>query len=836
MNGIQPRRRIPRSRIGRRSDRNRRRTPTIGPLSRIFKHRGTRRSRISASIRPKGPTIVEIARQPLFVHGAVAVLVVAVLLTLVTTWTRSNSRVWPGEVATDSLVNPVAFSVLDSVETERRRTDARQASPRFYIADATYLADLRAKLMGLPVAARAKVTVDEVGEELQARFGLTDTSLTLLQKYQTPDGVTPTWRESVDEFIVALWNFEPLLETLEFQRFSTTPTRRVLPPPPIETTIPKPAEPKPGPDDAPATAEDEPTAEAVAPIADRSTAVTVDRAIELVPDEMTSTVRKNLIKLARYSGFPRDAAEIVVAAIINRPGPTVLFDPASTSLAADEAASRVADVFTEHAAGELIYARGDVLDTDTIELASLVLVNAIEAGGFEGTWSRVAGWMFLAFVVTVLLAGHGVTFYSRIARSTTRLVVVLLMLVGTTALASFFAVAFPRLAPFGAALAISILAITLTLAYDRRIAIFAGLLGAVCVTIAVGASTAYAIALLAVSSTLAFQLEEIPNRGAFVRASVVSSGVAALVLLSQGLATIPLGTDGAFTQAIVRAAFGCAGTLFAGFLMLGIMPSIEKLFDITTGLTLAELRDTRQPLLRELQSRAPGTYNHSLAVASIAENASEAIGADSRLVYVGGLYHDVGKLNKPEYFIENQGGGSNKHNKLSPAMSLLVIIGHVKDGLELAQEYGLPKSLRHFIESHHGTSLVEYFFHAAKEKAADEGGEVDEFEFRYPGPKPRTREAAILLLCDGIESATRAMGDPTPSRIESLVRRMCRRRLDDGQLDDSNLTFRELRVIEDSIIKSLCAIYHSRIAYPGGREERDNREEGEVLASVGTGN
>ena len=125
-----------------------------------------------------------------------------------------------------------------------------------------------------------------------------------------------------------------------------------------------------------------------------------------------------------------------------------------------------------------------------------------------------------------------------------------------------------------------------------------------------------------------------------------------------------------------------------------IMPTIEQLFDITTGLALAELRDTRQPLLRELQSRAPGTYNHSLAVASIAENAAEAIGADSRLVYVGGLYHDVGKLNKPEYFIENQGGGDNKHDKLSPAMSLLVIIGHVKDGLELAQEYGLPRVLQ----------------------------------------------------------------------------------------------------------------------------------------------
>ena len=254
------------------------------------------------------------------------------------------------------------------------------------------------------------------------------------------------------------------------------------------------------------------------------------------------------------------------------------------------------------------------------------------------------------------------------------------------------------------------------------------------------------------------------------------------------------------------------------------MPTIEQLFDITTGLALAELRDTRQPLLRELQSRAPGTYNHSLAVASIAESAAESIGADSRLVYVGGLYHDVGKLNKPEYFIENQIGGDNKHDKLSPAMSLLVIIGHVKDGLELAQEYGLPRVLRHFIESHHGTSLVEYFFHAAREAAADEGEEVEEFSYRYPGPKPRTKEAAILLLCDGIESAARTMKDPTPSRIETLVRTMSRRRLDDGQLDESDLTFSDLRVIEDSIIKSLCAIYHSRIVYPGGREEKDERE------------
>ncbi|MFB0986237.1 MAG: hypothetical protein QMB94_08045, partial [Phycisphaerales bacterium] len=352
--------------------------------------------------------------------------------------------------------------------------------------------------------------------------------------------------------------------------------------------------------------------------------MTVQRAIELVPDGMTTRVRQSLIKLARYSGFPRDAAEIVIAAIINRPSPTVLFDPAATTLAADEAADRVADVFIEHSAGEVIYARGDVLDASRIELGGLALANALQEGGIRGTWSRIAGWMFLALVVVVLLAGHGTAFYPRIARSTPRLTAVLLLLVGCTALGTFFAVAFPRLTPFGATLAISILAITLTLAYDRRIAIFAGLLGSVSISVAIGGQTIYAIALLTASSCLAFQLKEIPNRGTFVRASVLSGIATVVVFLAQGLAAIPLDTPGAPMQVMVQAVLAGAGTLFAGFFMLCIMPSIEKLFDITTGLTLAELRDTRQPLLRELQSRAPGTYNHSLAVASIAENASEA--------------------------------------------------------------------------------------------------------------------------------------------------------------------------------------------------------------------
>ena len=790
-------------------------------------------------MRPKPPSLTEIVRQPLFLNGGIAILVTACLLTMIVAWGRTQPRAWVGQVATDSLVNPRAFSVLDLTETERRKSEARRVAPRFYQADGAVLEELRAKIAGLPVAVRSVVVLDDIDAELRSRFDLSDGSLSILQRYAGAEGPEPSasWRDWTDEFIRALWREEPLLEPQQFQKFSTVTSRRVIPPE-LNTPVLPPGAPS---EETGAAATESTPVEterdrAIEIATGRLDSFNIDRAVDLAPDAIETRVRPAVIRLARFSGFPRDAAAIVANAIVSRPTPTAIFAPVATSEAADLAAARIAAVEITYPAGEVIYARGDVISAGNINIAQQALQHAFTARTIEGAWGQVPGWLLLAIVVVVLLAGHGVIFYPRIARSTARLSVVLGMLVAATGLGTFFAVAFPRLGTFGGALAVSILSIALALAYDRRIAIFASVLAAIALTVATGAAPSTTIALLTTGAGFAALLASIPSRGAFVRASVISGLITSVVFLAAGLSTTPLGADGAILQVVASSVLAGAGAVTAGFVMLGIMPSIEQLFDITTGLALAELRDTRQPLLRELQSRAPGTYNHSLAVASIAENAAEAIGADSRLVYVGGLYHDVGKLNKPEYFIENQGGGDNKHDKLSPAMSLLVIVGHVKDGLELAQEYGLPKVIRHFIESHHGTSLVEYFFHAAREQAANEGGEVEEFDYRYPGPKPQTRETAILLICDGIESAARAMSDPTPSRIEALVRRISRRRLEDGQLDDSDLTFRDLHVIEDSIIKSLCAIYHSRIAYPGSREERESdRDEIRAPAGAETG-
>lgn len=271
-----------------------------------------------------------------------------------------------------------------------------------------------------------------------------------------------------------------------------------------------------------------------------------------------------------------------------------------------------------------------------------------------------------------------------------------------------------------------------------------------------------------------------------------------------------------FLMLLLGAAWFGFCSVLAGVLMTGLLPFVERMFDVQTDISLLELGDVQHPLLQELVRRAPGTYNHSINVASIAETAAEAIEANGLLVRVGAYFHDIGKMLKPAYFVENQGPDGNRHESLQPAMSTLVIIAHVKDGADLARRHHLPQSIIDFIEQHHGTTLVEYFYRreAQRLKEDPDAGELDETTFRYPGPKPQTKEAAVLMLGDVVESASRALVDPTPARIESLVHDLAMKRLLDGQFDECGLTLSELKTIEDSLVKSLTAVYHGRVKYP----------------------
>ena len=276
--------------------------------------------------------------------------------------------------------------------------------------------------------------------------------------------------------------------------------------------------------------------------------------------------------------------------------------------------------------------------------------------------------------------------------------------------------------------------------------------------------------------------------------------------------------------------FGFVNCLFSGIFALGMLPLLEGLSGIITPYGLAELGDANQPLLKRLQFEAPGTFSHSMMLSTLAEAAAEAIGANAALARVGSLYHDVGKLKRPLFFIENQNyyGIENPHCKLNPRLSKMVIISHVKDGLELADEYKLPDIIKNFIAQHHGTTLASYFYtQAVKQEGMDN---VDQDKFRYSGPKPQTKETAIVMIADTVESASRTLKEYSQEGLETFINKLIVEKLNDGQLSECPLSLKDLKIIAETFGKSLRAIHHQRIKYHDNiLEELEKRAKTNVI-------
>ncbi len=282
-------------------------------------------------------------------------------------------------------------------------------------------------------------------------------------------------------------------------------------------------------------------------------------------------------------------------------------------------------------------------------------------------------------------------------------------------------------------------------------------------------------------------------------------------------------------------AVGCsfAGGLLAVAIVTSLLPLLENLLGVTTDQRLLELSNQNLPLLKRLSLEAPGTYQHSLAVSNLVEAGADAVGANALLLRVCAYYHDIGKLVKPQYFVENQ-RGINPHDELSPSMSSLVIQSHVKEGIEMAHEAKLPMPIRQGIATHHGTKLIRYFFHKAEELAEGKKTEVRESDYRYPGPKPNTKELGILLLADAVEAAARTIEQPTPTRLQGMIKRIFDDALEDGQLDDSELTFSELDKVASAFLWVLTNMYHHRIDYPGFDFNRRNQPREPRSVQLGT--
>ncbi|MBE6064612.1 MAG: HD family phosphohydrolase [Clostridium cochlearium] len=269
---------------------------------------------------------------------------------------------------------------------------------------------------------------------------------------------------------------------------------------------------------------------------------------------------------------------------------------------------------------------------------------------------------------------------------------------------------------------------------------------------------------------------------------------------------------------VKKAGFSLVGSILSGVFTIGFLPFFESTFDIVTTIKLLELSNPNNPLLKRLLMEAPGTYHHSVLVGNLAEMAAEQVGGSPVLARVASYYHDIGKIKRPYFFKENQLGNDNPHDKINPNLSTLIITAHVKDGIELAEEYKIPKVIRDIIEQHHGTTLVKYFYITMK-NSMENPEEIKEEDFRYPGPKPESKEAAIIMLADSVEAAVRSINDPTKGKIEEMVNNIIKGKLNEGQLDNCDLTLKDIDKIRNSFVKILLGIYHQRIEYPTDKWE-----------------
>jgi cyclic-di-AMP phosphodiesterase PgpH len=486
---------------------------------------------------------------------------------------------------------------------------------------------------------------------------------------------------------------------------------------------------------------------------------------------------------------------------------TLKSDMKETARAINAAVSAVQPVMDSYLAGATLAEAGKPLEPDQRNLLKLEYSSMLEKRPTHNMVTRAIAVTIMIFTAFVLCGIYMRYRQGGPIAGITRQVIMLLIAIATVALARWVSTDRWR----GEILPLLLFGMTTAIVYRLQFALLlTGVLSLINVT-ALGQGLPEMILLMGVATTAILNLGRIRSRSKLIFVGLFAGAVA--FLLSVGLGLID---DQPFDLTLLlHSSIVGLWTLTAGFVMTGLLPFIEQLFGILTDLSLLELGDVSHPLLQEMVRRAPSTYNHSVTVGSIAEAAADVIGGRGLLCRVGAYFHDIGKMLKPGYFIENQGPDEdNRHESLVPAMSTLVIIAHIKDGSDLARQHHLPQPIIDMIAQHHGTTLVEYFFDRAQQQSDPNNGEIDESNFRYPGPKPQTKEAAVLMLADAVESASRTLVDPAPARIESLVREIAERRLDDGQFDESGLTLRELRAIERSLVMSLTSIYHGRIKYP----------------------
>jgi putative nucleotidyltransferase with HDIG domain len=494
---------------------------------------------------------------------------------------------------------------------------------------------------------------------------------------------------------------------------------------------------------------------------------------------------------------------------------TALPDETLTLAAREAAAQAIRPVMQTLNAGEVIVQEGQPLTEDHLRVLDRLGLYSASADAATQTAWLIIGCLALALLLTApLVIGRRYVLARVTSNQLVFLIAVTALVVGVQRLAVDASPYF-LFAPLAPLVVAALLGQIPGLAWSAWTAVAVGLL--------VPAAPLQALIATLVASVAASLLVQARR----TRLSVALAGLAGGAIAGLATYSTVLVTGGMSTaEAAAAAGLVIVGGLLAGVVALGLLPVAESLFSFLTDFRLLELSSPTNPLLQRLVAEAPGTYQHSLIISNLVEQAVKNIGGNALLARVGALFHDVGKTKRPQFFIENQFSGENPHDNLSPHLSYLIVTSHVRDGIELARQYGLPRELEPFIAEHHGTTVLSYFY-----KRALEEGKVEELNFRYPGPRPRSKETAVLMLADSIESAARTLQDPSPSAIRGLIDRIIEQRQQDGQFAESHLNFTDLEVIANTFERMLTAVLHRRVSYPSAEEIRGLK----VARGVGDG-
>ncbi len=540
------------------------------------------------------------------------------------------------------------------------------------------------------------------------------------------------------------------------------------------------------------------------------------------PEQLRQVVEREMLSWDGLSSRERRAfAELLV----DNCAPNLTPNSSATLELRGEAAAAVGTVSRTIGKGEVIVRKGERVD----EVAARA-VEVMVASRDEGRLLLTALGTVLLLAAATLLVWIACGQERRRERSRERLLsecLLLLMLhvlgarfftfVAAAVSSSIQSEPFSSSASYTYAIPLAALALSSVLLYGRNLSLVLSLVFALLVGHITGGDAVWLMMVYALAGSLAavYALDH----GQFKQRSVMTraGGVIGLVNVAALLALKALSgeVEGGLGQVAFDVVCGFSGGLLAAAVASFSVPIFENLLSIATSIKLVELANPNLPLLRRLAFEAPGTFQHSLAVANLAKSGCEAIEADSVLVNTGALYHDIGKIFRPQYFIENQVSGQNPHDKIQPSMSALILINHVKEGLELAHQVQLPQPIIDAIEQHHGSHLIQFFYARAKERCDPDCQEVREEEFRYPGPKPQSKEMGVLMLADAVEAASRTLVGPSRQKIRGVLRAVFENCLADGQLDHTDLTLGDLRQVEEAFQRVLMNIYHRRVDYPG---------------------